>query len=69
MASVFFGMFLILIKQVHVKIIASSNINLKFCNNIFKSFQLHFTYLFTSVPTPVNHDCHFYFRLHFKIRC
>lgn len=32
----FFGMFLILIKQVHVKITASSNINLKFCNNIFK---------------------------------
>lgn len=54
MASRFYGMFLILIKQVHVKIIASSNINLKFCNNIFKSFQLHFTYLFTSVPTPVN---------------
>lgn len=29
-----------LIKQVHVKIIASSNINLKFCNNIFKNFQI-----------------------------
>lgn len=46
-----------------------SNINLKFCNNIFRNFQLHFTYLFTGVPTPVNHDCHFYFQLHFKIRC
>lgn len=39
MKSGFFGMFLILIKQVHVKIIASSNINLKFCNNIFKNFN------------------------------